>query len=168
MPLMHSLGVVDECLGSVSAVHLDSHNCSLVHTAASQRQSCCVPPKSVVLVIQIILESIWFQFSMFQSPNTNVLWNQGRTGSSIQPGSPAVLSSCTHPGQGEPSVNLSFLSRTTRSSLRRSQGCGNWQWLNGTGYQQTDDSTPLIIVMAPKMNGPEMSPQITPKIYDGE
>lgn len=125
-------------------------------------------PQSVVLVIQIILESIWFQFSMFQSPNTNVLWNQGRTGSSIQPGSPAVLSSCTHPGQGEPSVNLSFLSRTTRSSLRRSQGCGNWQWLNGTGYQQTDDSTPLIIVMAPKMNGPEMSPQITPKIYDGE
>lgn len=141
-------------------------------------------PQSVVLVIQIWLESIWFQFSMFQSPNTNVLWNQGRTDSSIQPGSPAVLSSCTHPGSPVNQVSiclflvvpLEVASGEARGPGVRGLAMAEWNWRahpkplprDWYCYQQTNDSTPLIIVMAPKMNGPEMSPQITTKIYDGE
>lgn len=139
-------------------------------------------PQSIVLVIQIWLESIWFQFSMFHSPNTNVLWNQGRTDSSIQPGSPAVLSSCTHPGSPVNQVSICLflvVPLEVASGEAKGVGTGNgWMELAGSPkttepcdwycYQQTNDSTPLIIVMAPRINGPKMSPQITPKIYDGE
>ena len=58
---------------------------------------------------------------------------------------------------GEPSVNLSFLSRTTRSSLRRSQGCGNWQWLNGTGGLTQNHFRAIGIATSKQMTRPPLS-----------